>query len=555
MATLKDLAELIFPNVTETIEDLEKKYPVRDLPSGAEVTRFAPSPTGFLHTGSLFTTLVTQKVANQSKGVFFIRLEDTDTKREIAGSGKELIDQLSVFGVVPNEGYMGDFEKGNYGPYKQSQRAHIYNVVIKDLITRGRAYPCFCSHEDLDELRKVQEAKKLIPGYYGEFAKCRNLSVEEQIKLVKGGKPFVIRFKSLGNHENKVEVDDLVRGHLLLSENDQDIVIYKSDGLPTYHFAHLVDDHFMRTTCVTRGEEWLPSLPIHIDLFNTMGWKAPKYAHLPVIMKNDNGTRRKLSKRKDNEAACSYFLQDGYPVYAFKQYLFTIANSNYEEWQRDNKELKLSDFNFQFNKMSLDGALFDIDKLKYFSKELLASYSGKEMKEFAKEYAKKYNEELYQLIIRDEDYFTQIMSIEKDKENPRKDYEKCADILEKVKFFYEPYFSNMIENGLPYNENIDKKIISKVLQEFVDTLNYEVSEQEWFNNLKALAVRNNFAESAKIYKQNKELYLGSVNDIAEMVRISLTTSKQSPNIYYVLRILGKEEIARRISKSIEVLNK
>ena len=555
MATLKDLANLIFPNVNETIEDLEKRYPLRDLEEGAEVTRFAPSPTGFLHTGSLFTTLVTQKVANQSNGVFFIRLEDTDTKREIAGSGKELIDQLSVFGVVPNEGYMGDFEKGNYGPYKQSQRAHIYNVVIKDLITRGRAYPCFCSHEDLDELRKVQEAKKLIPGYYGEFAKCRNLSVEEQIKLVKEGKPFVIRFKSLGNHENKVEVDDLVRGHLLLSENDQDIVIYKSDGLPTYHFAHLVDDHFMRTTCVTRGEEWLPSLPIHIDLFNTMGWKAPKYAHLPVIMKNDNGTRRKLSKRKDNEAACSYFLQDGYPVYAFKQYLFTIANSNYEEWQRDNKELKLSDFNFQFNKMSLDGALFDIDKLKYFSKELLASYSGKEMKEFAKEYAKKYNDELYQLIIRDEDYFTQIMSIEKDKENPRKDYEKCADILEKVKFFYEPYFSNMVENGLPYNENIDKKIISKVLQEFVDTLNYEVSEQEWFNNLKALAVRNNFAESAKIYKQNKELYLGSVNDIAEMVRISLTTSKQSPNIYYVLRILGKEEIARRISKSIEVLNK
>ncbi|MBE6132955.1 MAG: glutamate--tRNA ligase [Erysipelotrichaceae bacterium] len=555
MATLKDLANLIFPNVNETIEDLEKRYPLRNLEEGSEVTRFAPSPTGFLHTGSLFTTLVTQKVANQSNGVFFIRLEDTDTKREIAGSGKELIDQLSVFGVVPNEGYMGDFEKGNYGPYKQSQRAHIYNVVIKDLITRGRAYPCFCSHEDLDELRKVQEAKKLIPGYYGEFAKCRNLSVEEQIKLVKEGKPFVIRFKSLGNHENKVEVDDLVRGHLLLSENDQDIVIYKSDGLPTYHFAHLVDDHFMRTTCVTRGEEWLPSLPIHIDLFNTMGWKAPKYAHLPVIMKNDNGTRRKLSKRKDNEAACSYFLQDGYPVYAFKQYLFTIANSNYEEWQRDNKELKLSDFNFQFNKMSLDGALFDIDKLKYFSKELLASYSGEEMKEFAKEYAKKYNDELYQLIIRDEDYFTQIMSIEKDKENPRKDYEKCADILEKVKFFYEPYFSNMMENGLPYNENIDKKIISKVLQEFVDTLNYEVSEQEWFNNLKALAVRNNFAESAKIYKQNKELYLGSVNDIAEMVRISLTTSKQSPNIYYVLRILGKEEIARRISKSIEVLNK
>lgn len=555
MSKLQELANLIFPDIHETIEDLEKRYPERNLPEGAEVTRFAPSPTGFLHTGSLFTSLVAQKVANQSRGVFFIRLEDTDTKREVAGSGKELIDQLGVFGVVPNEGYFGDYEQGNYGPYKQSQRANIYKVVIKELITRGRAYPCFCSHEDLDGLRKVQEEKKIIPGYYGEFARCRNLSCEEQMKLIQEGKPYVIRFKSLGNHENKVEVDDLVRGHLALSENDQDIVIFKSDGLPTYHFAHLVDDHFMRTTCVTRGEEWLPSLPLHIDLFNTMGWEAPKYAHLPVIMKLDNGTRRKLSKRKDNEAACSFFLQDGYPVYAFKQYLFTIANSNFEEWLRDNKGLTLDDFKFTFEKMSLDGALFDIDKLKYFSKELLGSYSGSQMKDFVKEYAKTYNEELYQLIIKDEDYFTQIMSIEKDKENPRKDYEKCADVLEKVKFFFEPYFSNMVANGLPYNELIDKKVICEVLQDFVDTLDYSVTEQEWFNNLKALAVRHNFAESNKIYKQNKEAYLGSVNDIAEMVRISLTTSKQSPNIYYVLNILKKDEITRRINMSIDLLSK
>lgn len=555
MYSLIDLANLIFPDVEMTLDDLEKKYPPRDLDDSCEVTRFAPSPTGFLHTGSLFTSLVAQKVANQSNGVFYIRLEDTDTKREIEGSGNDLITQLKVFGVIPDEGYLGDHEEGKYGPYKQSARADIYKVVIKYLISIGRAYPCFCSHEDLDALRKVQEANKVIPGYYGSYAKCRNLTIDQQIDLIKQGKPYVIRFKSMGDHNNKIEVDDLVRGHLLLSENDQDIVIFKSDGLPTYHFAHLVDDHFMRTTCVTRGEEWLPSLSLHVELFKTMGWKAPKYAHLPVIMKLDNGVRRKLSKRKDNEAACSFFLQDGYPVYAFKQYLFTIANSNYEEWQRDNRDLTLDDFKFTFEKMSLDGALFDIDKLKYFSKELLASYSGSKMKDFVKGYSKKYNQELYQLIVKDENYFTQIMSIEKDKENPRKDYEKCADILEKVKFFYEPYFSNMVSEGLPYNENIDKKVIVDVLKDFAETLNYSVSEQEWFNNLKLLAVRHNFAESNKIYKANKEQYLGSVNDVAEMVRISLTTSKQSPNIYYVLKILGDEEIKRRINISIDILSK
>ena len=555
MNKLIELANLIFPDINQTIEDLEKRYPPRNLSEGAEVTRFAPSPTGFLHTGSLFTSMVTQKVANQSNGVFFIRLEDTDTKREVEGSGEELLSHLKVFGIVPNEGYLGDHEEGQYGPYKQSNRADIYKTVIKELIIRGRVYPCFCTHEDLDLLRKEQEEKKHNPGYYGEYAKCRNLSDEEQIALIKAGKPYVLRFKSLGNHENKIEVDDLVRGHLSLSENDQDIVVLKSDGLPTYHFAHLVDDHFMRTTCVTRGEEWLPSLPLHIELFNTMGWNAPKYAHLPVIMKMDNGTRRKLSKRKDSEAACSFFLESGYPVYAFKQYLFTIANSNYEEWQINNKDLSLDDFTFTFDKMSLDGALFDIDKLKYFAKELLGSYSGEQMKDFVKLYAEKYNPELYQLITKDEQYFVEIMSIEKDKENPRKDYEKGEDVLNKVKFFYEPYFSNMVKEGLPYNENIDKNVISSVLKDFADTLNYEVSEQEWFNNLKQLATRHNFAENNKIYKQNKELYLGSVNDIAEMVRIALTTSKQSPNIYYVLRILKTEEIKRRINVSIDILSK
>ena len=554
MYTLQDLANLIFPDIKETISDLEKRYPERDLPEGAKVTRFAPSPTGFLHTGSLFTSLVSRKVATQSKGVFFTRLEDTDTKREVEGSGKELLDQLAIFDVIPNEGYLGDREVGNYGPYKQSDRADIYKTVIKSLIVRGRAYPCFCSMEDLSKLREEQEAKKVIPGYYQEYAKCRNLTLDQQIELIKNGTPFVIRFKSMGDHNNKVDVHDLVRGDLSLSENDQDIVIYKSDGLPTYHFAHLVDDHFMHTNIVSRGEEWLPSLPIHLELFATMGWKAPEYAHLPVIMKLDNGNKRKLSKRKDDEAAISFFLKDGYPVEAIKEYLYTIANSNFEEWHAENKHLSQEDFMFTFSKMSLDGALFDLEKLQNISKEVLATYSGEKMLNEMLAYTEKYDKNFYDLIVNNKQYFIDIMNIEKDKENPRKDYIKYSDIFNKVKFFYEPYYTELMEGQeLPFNPNIEKDLIIAILNEFVETLNYDVSEQDWFNSLKALAAKYGFAENAKTYKKNRELYKGHVGDVAEMVRIALTSSKQSPNIYYVLRILKIDEIRNRIQKTISLI--
>ena len=306
MVTNKELANLIFPDITETIEDLEKRYPLRNLPEGAEVTRFAPSPTGFLHTGSLFTSMICHKVARDTNGVFYIRLEDTDTKREIEGSGEQLLEQLNIFNIVPDEGYLGNTQKGEYGPYIQSERAHIYKVVIKYLLEQGQAYPCFCSPEELEETRKIQESQKLNPGYYGEFAKCRFLTNEERKQKILNGDPYVIRFKSNGDHTHKIAVSDLVRGDFEIAENDLDIVIYKSDGLPTYHFAHACDDHFMRTTTVIRGEEWIASLPIHIELFKALGWQAPKYAHLPVIMKiGENGNKRKLSKRKDAEAAGS----------------------------------------------------------------------------------------------------------------------------------------------------------------------------------------------------------------------------------------------------------
>lgn len=552
--TQQELADLIFPEVNKTIEDLEREYPLRDLPIGAEVTRFAPSPTGFLHTGSLFTALIAQKFATQSKGVFFVRLEDTDSKREVSGSGQELLDQLSVFNVVPDEGYYGETEKGKYGPYKQSERADIYKIVIKELIRQNRAYPCFCSHEELDVLRKSQEAQKIIPGYYQNYARCRFLSLEQQAAMIKEGKPYVIRFRSLGNHENKIEVFDQVRGTLEIAQNDQDIVIFKSDGLPTYHFAHLVDDHFMRTTLVTRGEEWLASLPIHLELFASLNWQAPKYAHLPVIMKLDNGNKRKLSKRKDDEAAISFFLKDGYPIEAIKEYLFTIANSNYEEWHEANKGLSYEDFTLTFEKMSLDGALFDFGKLNFISKEVLASFSAEKMLKETLKYSEKYNPALKEVIDLDHQYFKEIMNIEKDKDKPRKDYEKYSEIFDKIKFFYDPYYNQLMEQELPFNPNIDKSEIRAVLEEFRDTLDYSGSEQEWFEGLKALAQRRGFAVNNKEYKKDPDSYKGVVGDIAEMVRICLTSSRQSPNLFYILKILKSERVISRINKTLDILS-
>ena len=541
-----DLANLIFSDVNETIEDLEKKFPKRNLSENALVTRFAPSPTGFLHTGSLFTSLIAYKLAKDSNGVFYIRLEDTDTKREIEGSGEDLLKQLKAFNIIPMEGYLGNHEVGAYGPYKQSERASIYRVVIKYLIEIGRAYPCFCTSEDLDALRKDQEAKKLTPGYYGEFAKCRNISIDEAYERIKNGEHYVIRFKSNGNHENKIKVHDLIRGDLELSENDQDIVILKSDGLPTYHFAHAVDDHFMRTNCVTRGEEWLSSLPIHIELFNTLGFELPSYAHLPVIMKLDNGNRRKLSKRKDDEAAVSYFLKDGYPVEALIEYLLTIANSNFEEWKAEHKTTSNDEFKLTFEKMSLDGALFDIMKLKFISKEILSRMSKEEITNRAYEWAKIYDEKLLHLINLDRNYFMSIMNIEREKENPRKDYEKFSDIFNIIKFFYKDYYLELMQNELPFNPFIDKSVIKSLLKEFIDTLDLSLDEQNWFNSLKELGKKFGFAESNKIYKQNKDQYIGHVGDVAEILRITFTSSKQSPNLYYVLQILGKEQLKERI---------
>ena len=398
MDTRNELANLIFPHINESLLDLEKRYPEREIQEGMKVTRFAPSPTGFLHTGSLFTSLVASKIAKDTNGIFYTRLEDTDTKREIEGSDKLLLRQLKEFDIIPNEGYLGDHEEGIYGPYVQSKRKSIYETVIKELLVRGDAYPCFLTEEELTELREEQTKNKEITGVYGKYAKYRDLDPALAIQYIKEGKPFVIRFKSRGNHLNKIKVHDEIRGDLLLTENDQDIVIFKGDGLPTYHFAHICDDHFMHTNLVNRGEEWLPSLPIHIEMFKVLGFKAPKYAHLPVIMKLDNGNKRKLSKRKDPEASVDFFLKEGYEPKALLVYLMTIANSNYEDFIVQTKDYDLSHFKFSLKKMSLDGALFDNDKLIFYSKEILSKMTKEEIGEKSYSYAKKYDELLLKFI-------------------------------------------------------------------------------------------------------------------------------------------------------------
>ena len=548
MVTDKELAQLIFPEVTETIEDLEKRYPARHLPDGAEVTRFAPSPTGFLHTGSLFTSMICHKVANQSKGVFYVRLEDTDTKREIQGSGEELLKQLKLFNIVPDEGYLGDHESGEYGPYIQSQRADLYKVVIKYLLEQGKAYPCFCSQEELDEIRAKQEKEKLTPGYYGEFAKYRYLNNDERKARILRGDPYVIRFKSSGNHLNKIQVTDLVHGDFEIAENDLDIVIFKSDGLPTYHFAHVCDDHFMRTTTVIRGEEWISSLPIHVELFKALGWQAPRYAHLPVIMKiGENGNKRKLSKRLDNEAAVSYFLKDGYPSEALIMYLMTIANSNFEEWIFEHKFEHMEDFVFSFDKMSLEGALFDMGKLCFFSREILGKKTKEEMLKLALEYSKQYDEKLYNLVSSDPEYFKKIINIEREKENPRKDYEKFGGMYDIISFFYPDLYNQYVkENGLVYNEKFDMPTIKEVLTGLLK-LDISLDEQGWFTNMKSIGESLGFSSDRKAYKANPENYKGMIGDVAEILRITLTTKKNSPNLYYVMQILGLEECHRRIN--------
>ncbi len=552
MADNKELAELLFPDVTLTIDDLEKRYPPRNLGEGAQVTRFAPSPTGFLHTGSLFTSLISYTIAKQSGGVYYFRLEDTDTKRTIEGSGDLLIEQLKEFGIISSEGYTPNGDVGDYGPYQQSKRKDIYRAVIKELVIRGRAYPDFCTPEDLDAIRKFQEEHKILPGYYGAYARDRNLSVDERIEKIKAGTPWVIRFKSNGDHDKKTKFVDAIRGEIELQDNDTDVVILKSDGLPTYHFAHVCDDHFMRTTIITRGEEWIPSTPIHLDMFRALGWKAPKYAHIPSIMKLDHGNKRKLSKRKDPEAAVSYFLDNGYCPKALLVYLMSIANSNFEEWCIANKNFDIENFKFSLKKMSLDGALFDEGKLNYFSKEIIAKMPLDELYNAVYEYAKGHDEILLGKIESDPTYFKKILNIEKDRKNPRKDYAKYSDIYPLVKFFYHDEWEKLA-SSIEFDSRFASELVKDVLLSIKEEMEYGVDESIWWNGVKLIGEEKGFASSNKDYKANPDAYKGSTSDCAELLRLAITGSRQSPNLHEILEILGKNEVDSRIDTIISSL--
>lgn len=550
-----ELANLIFPHITKTIEDLEKEYPAREIAEGAKVTRFAPSPTGFLHTGSLFTSMIASKVAKDSKGIFYTRLEDTDTKREVEGSDKLLLEQLHKFEIIPNEGYFGDHEEGIYGPYVQSKRKEIYEIVIKDMLTKGLAYPCFLSEVELGALREEQTKNKEITGVYGKYAKYRDLDPETAIQYIKEGKPYVIRFKSSGNHLNKIKCHDEIRGDLELTQNDQDIVIYKSDGLPTYHFAHVCDDHFMHTTIVTRGEEWLPSLPIHLEMFRALGFKTPKYAHLPVIMKMDEGTRRKLSKRKDPEASVDYFLKEGYEPQTLLVYLMTIANSNYEEFIVRTKDYNIDHFELSFKKMSLDGALFDNGKLDFYAKEILGKMTKEEISAKAYEYAKKYDEKLKLFIEKDYNKFVEIMNIDREKKNPRKDYAKYSDIYPIIKFMDEKEYDEILSSTeLEFNPAISHDLMKDFLRAYAKG-NFALGgdENEWFQNVKEVAKDFGFCIDNKVYKEDPSKWAGNINDACEIIRISITLRKNSPNLHSIMRILGEDECRNRINKILKTL--
>ena len=549
----KDLADLIFPDAKD-ISYYEEKYPERDLPEGAIVTRFAPSPTGFVHIGGLYQALVARTIANKTKGVFFLRIEDTDQKREVENGVTGIVNSLIDFDMKPDEGMISDKEEiGNYGPYKQSLRREIYQAYAKYLIAQGKAYPCFCTPEDGEELRKKQEAAKLRPGYYGVWAKCRNISVEEAIQKIKNGEQYIIRFKSPGREDRKIKHKDVIKGNVDFPENDLDIVIIKADGLPTYHFAHAVDDHLMRTTHVIRSDEWLSSVPLHLQLFHELGFKTPKFAHISPIMKNDNGGKRKLSKRKDPEAAVDYYKKEGIPSEAVKEYLLNIANSTFENWRRANPDKDISEFDFQLNKMSVSGALFDMVKLLDISKTVISKMTAQEVYERILTWSKDYDEELMKML-EDKEYALKVLGIERGNKKPRKDISKWSDAKENIKYMYDEQFFAKTQE-YPYQPAIsDKEDISKILDLYIEKY-YDVSDdkQAWFDKIKALSVEMGYAGEVKEFKANPGMYKAHVGDVSTVLRVALTSRTNTPDMYEIMQVLGKERIAKRFEIAKENL--
>lgn len=545
----KDLANLIFPNA-KPISEYEEKYPARNLPEGAIVTRFAPSPTGFVHLGSLYQVVVASKVAKQTNGVFFLRVEDTDQKREVENGVTGIIQSLQDFGLTPDEGMTDEVnEVGAYGPYKQSLRKEIYQAYAKHLIEQGKAYPCFCSPEELDEMRQKQEAAKIRPGYYGVWAHCRDLTVEEAMQRIQNGEPYIVRLKSPGREDRKIRHHDIIKGNVEFPENDQDIVVIKADGLPTYHFAHAVDDHLMGTTHVIRGDEWLSSIPLHLQLFQMLEFKAPKYAHISPIMKEDNGGKRKLSKRKDPEAAVSYYTEQGIPKEAVVEYLMNIANSNFESWRKANPNASLEEFELQLNKMSVSGALFDIVKILDIAKTVISKFTAEQVYEDASNWAKTYDKELLELL-EDKEYALKVLGIERGNEKPRKDISKWSDVKDTISYMYDDRFLKQDPN-FEYAKINGKEEIKRILSLYIEKyFDIQDDKQTWFDKMKDMAEELGYAREVKMFKQEPEKWPGHVGDISTVLRVSLTGRQNTPDLYEIMQVLGKESVEKRIRRII-----
>lgn len=547
------LANTIFPDINREPQYFIEKYPKRNLPEGAKVTRYAPSPTGFQHIGGVFSALLDERIATQSGGVFYLRIEDTDQKREVPGAIDETINTMHMFGLDFTEGMTGDNTfKGEYGPYRQSQRAEIYKTFAKDLIKKGLAYPCFCTPEDLEALREKQTADKLTTGYYGEFASCRNLSPEAALERINAGEKYIIRLKSPGNFEKRVEFHDLVKGDISFPESNQDIVIIKSDGLPTYHFAHAIDDALMGTTTVIRGEEWLSSLPIHVQLFEVLGFDRPEYAHTPTIMKLDGGSKRKLSKRKDPESAVSYYNEVGYPMISVIEYLLNIINSSFEEWREENPTVDYHEFKVALDKMSKSGALFDIVKLADVSKNVICRLKAEDVYNYYINWAKEYDKEMYELVSSNEAIAKEIFNIDKEGPKPRKDFAKWSDVREKIFFFFDKLFACDEMEAIEFPKNMDMAEAKRIIEAYAKAYNFNTDKDTWFEELKAVAIELGYTADRKAFKKNPEEFKGMVSDVAGCIRTAITHRSNTPDLYTIMQIMGEEKVRDRFNKFLSL---
>ncbi len=548
----RKLEELIFPNITGAIENLEERFPERNLPKQAYVTRFAPSPTGYMHIGGLYAAMISSKLAKQTGGIFYLRIEDTDKKRELEGGVDEIIKSLANYGVNFEEGPFPGGEK-EYGPYKQSERKEIYQICVKELMRKGYAYPCFCTEEELDAIRRKQEEKKADIGYYGEYATCRSLSYEQIEQKIKAGIPYVVRLKSPGDASKRVIYKDPIRGSIEMPENVMDIVLLKSDGLPTYHFAHVVDDHFMRTNLVVRGDEWLASYPIHRQLFDVCGFEMPDYVHISPIMKMEGSTKRKLSKRKDPEAAVSYYLQQGFPAESVKEYLLTIANSNYEEWHMANPDKTEADFELSLDKMPVSGALFDMAKLTDVSKDVVAKFSAERCEKEILLWAKDYEPDLYEFAKTHKEEFLQTINLWKvSGKKVRKDVSRWNELMRMFDYLYMP--EAKFERSVQYE--LDDKYSKEQLAEAIEAYKQDLflDTDDWFAQMKQLGERLGYCPNMKEYKKNPGNYKGSISDLCTIVRVAVTGHKNSPDLFTIMKVIGETTVLERIDAFLHRLS-